>query len=358
MKAFVLLMCLILAIVDCAAQTNEDVGNIGFKRGDKIIFTDNFSKDAIGDFPAKWGSTQGGEIKKITGFEEKFLKVPGGSIINLQLGKPLPEDFTLDYDMVLPAEVGTVVPSICFGETLEKPGIILTPRKGLQLTVIRTGRKGFSDRILYGSGGGALNKIDYVAATDKKIHVGFMVNGSRIRMYVDGKKMLDLPTQFINSFRKNIYLSSPTNGWAETKTGYFYATNFMLAETGKDARSQVVKDLFENGEASTTAIQFKVNSDAILAESDLVINELVTGMKANAAVTIKIIGHTDSDGDAVKNMELSKKRANAVKMKMVSLGIAQNRITTDGEGESNPIADNATAEGKAQNRRVVFMKTN
>lgn len=338
------------------AQNNQEANS--FVRGNKLIFTDNFSKDAIGDFPARWNSTQGGEINNIDGFEEKFLKVPGGSIINLILTKPLPQDFTIDYDLVLPTDERTVVPTICFGEKLDKLDIIITPRKSLQFTLIRTDRKGYGNQLLYGnySTSPRLNRIDYVAETNKKIHIGFMVNGTRVRMFIDGVKMLDLPTQFLNSYRKYIYLASPKNGWPETKTGYFYASNFTLAETGKDARSKVVKDLFEMGKASTTAIKFKVNSDALLPESNTIINELVMAMKANATARVKIIGHTDSDGDDKNNLALSLQRATAVKAKMVSLGIASNRLTTDGMGESKPTADNSSAEGKAKNRRVEFIK--
>lgn len=355
-KCYILFIAFILCTNIGFAQNNEEANS--FVRGNKLIFTDNFTKDAIGDFPARWSSTQGGEISKVNGFDEKFLKIPGGSIINLLLTKPLPQDFTLDYDLVLPSDERTVVPTICFGEKLDKLDIIITPRKGLQFSLIRTDRPGYGNHLLYGnySTSTTLNKIDYVPAANKKIHIGFMVNGTRIRMYVDGIKMLDLPTQFLNSYRKNIYLASPKNGWIETKTSYFYASNFVLAETGKDARSKVVKDLFDNGMASTTAIQFKVNSDVILAQSNLVINEIVAAMKTNTAVKIKIIGHTDSDGDDANNLTLSKKRAAAVKAKMVSLGIATSRLITDGMGEGKPTADNSSADGKAQNRRVEFMK--
>ncbi|MDN3588951.1 OmpA family protein [Pedobacter aquatilis] len=355
-KSYILITAFLFYINIGFAQNTEEANN--FIRGNKLIFTDNFSKDAIGDFPARWSSTQGGEINNIDGFEEKFLKVPGGSIINLLLTKPLPQDFTLDYDIVLPADERTVVPTICFGAKLEKLDIIITRRNGLQFSLIRSDRKGYGNKLLYGnySTSTTLNKIDYTPEINKKIHIGFMINGTRLRLFIDGVKMLDLPTQFLNSYRKNIYLNSPTNGWQETKTSYFYVSNFTLAETGKDARSKVVKDLFEMGRASTTAIKFKVNSDALLPESNAIINELVVAMKANASAKVKIIGHTDSDGDDAKNMALSLKRANAVKAKMMSLGIESTRLTTEGLGESKPAADNSSAEGKAKNRRVEFIK--
>ena len=65
-------------------------------------------------------------------------------------------------------------------------------------------------------------------------------------------------------------------------------------------------------------------------------------------------GHTDSDGEAASNQRLSEMRANAAKAYLVSKGVAAERLTTIGYGETTPIADNATTEGKARNRRITF----
>lgn len=68
--------------------------------------------------------------------------------------------------------------------------------------------------------------------------------------------------------------------------------------------------------------------------------------------SLKIIGHTDSVGSDEKNMELSRKRAESVRTYLITHGMPENRVTAEGEGESHPIADNKTAEGRANNRRV------
>lgn len=68
--------------------------------------------------------------------------------------------------------------------------------------------------------------------------------------------------------------------------------------------------------------------------------------------SMTIIGHTDSVGSEDKNMALSQKRANAVRTYLVTHGLPENRITAEGMGESKPVADNKTAEGRANNRRV------
>lgn len=79
-------------------------------------------------------------------------------------------------------------------------------------------------------------------------------------------------------------------------------------------------------------------------------------MKETPSLKIKIVGHTDNDGVDEKNLSLSKKRAAAVKAKLITMGITANRLQTDGKGEKEPVADNETAAGKAANRRVQFIK--
>ena len=69
---------------------------------------------------------------------------------------------------------------------------------------------------------------------------------------------------------------------------------------------------------------------------------------------LTISGHTDNVGDDAANMELSKNRANAVKERLVSLGVEGSRMTALFFGETQPVASNDTAEGRQANRRVVF----
>lgn len=82
------------------------------------------------------------------------------------------------------------------------------------------------------------------------------------------------------------------------------------------------------------------------------IANLATSMKNNPETNIMIIGHTDADGTDTYNQGLSVRRADAVRAYAISQGILAARVTPVGKGESEPIADNTTASGKAQNRRV------
>jgi outer membrane protein OmpA-like peptidoglycan-associated protein len=84
---------------------------------------------------------------------------------------------------------------------------------------------------------------------------------------------------------------------------------------------------------------------------------MATVLKENADLKVKIVGHTDADGNDASNLELSKQRAAAVKAELAKeFGIDETRMETDGKGESEPIDKNDTAAGKANNRRVEFIK--
>ncbi|MCR6720328.1 MAG: OmpA family protein [Chitinophagaceae bacterium] len=124
--------------------------------------------------------------------------------------------------------------------------------------------------------------------------------------------------------------------------------------TGKpDTRHRLI----EEGRFSTTGILFDFQSAVIKPESYGVVKDIAGVLKQFPAVKIKVLGHTSSDGDDNANMELSRKRASAVKDLLVNeFGIDASRIETEGMGETQPIADNKTKEGKAANRRVEFVK--
>jgi outer membrane protein OmpA-like peptidoglycan-associated protein len=100
-------------------------------------------------------------------------------------------------------------------------------------------------------------------------------------------------------------------------------------------------------------VLFDPGKDTILAKSFPLLDQVALVMKAHPELKkIRIEGHTDSDGDDAKNLDLSKRRAASVVTALVQRGIDAGRLSSEGYGETVPIADNKTKDGKAKNRRV------
>jgi OOP family OmpA-OmpF porin len=97
---------------------------------------------------------------------------------------------------------------------------------------------------------------------------------------------------------------------------------------------------------------FDFDKSVLKAEGKAKLKELGEKIKNISLEVVIVVGHTDSVGTDAYNQKLSQRRAEAVKAYMVSLGVAKNRIYTEGKGESEPAADNKTSAGRAKNRRV------
>ncbi len=109
---------------------------------------------------------------------------------------------------------------------------------------------------------------------------------------------------------------------------------------------QAIKVTFESG------ILFATNSSTLNQASKNALTQFANSLKANPDTDVQIDGHTDSSGSDQINIPLSQQRAQSVMSFLAGQGISASRMTSQGLGSSQPIADNSTSEGKKQNRRV------
>ena len=117
-----------------------------------------------------------------------------------------------------------------------------------------------------------------------------------------------------------------------------------------------ILDEINNKGYATLHINFDTGKSRISPDSYDVVNEIVKMMKANTSLKISIEGHTDNTGNEESNIKLSKNRARSVLMSLTDENIDASRLKSEGFGQTKPIEDNTTEEGKAKNRRVELRK--
>ncbi|EJL94926.1 outer membrane protein/peptidoglycan-associated lipoprotein [Pseudomonas sp. GM102] len=99
-------------------------------------------------------------------------------------------------------------------------------------------------------------------------------------------------------------------------------------------------------------VLFAYNQSELMPQARSELDSLMAKLQSTDVASIKVIGHTDSQGSDAYNQKLSERRASSVAAYLLSQGVAPNKLTSEGRGESQPVADNDTEEGRAQNRRV------
>jgi len=139
--------------------------------------------------------------------------------------------------------------------------------------------------------------------------------------------------------------------------GYGYTLYIVEQEVMKqEITSNIMMDSLNATGHIALAITFDTGKATIKGESMPIIDQMVDLMQTNADLIVEIQGHTDNVGKPEANKKLSEDRANAVKNALVERGIAADRMSTAGYGDTKPVADNNTEEGRAQNRRVELVK--
>jgi OmpA-OmpF porin, OOP family len=190
----------------------------------------------------------------------------------------------------------------------------------------------------------------HFADKTKPVHIAVWRQKERLRVYFNEEKAWDLPKTMSKDAKYNAivwWLQGPG------QNASYFMSNLRLAVGAPDTRNKLLTE----GKWVTHGILFDVNSANIKPESYGTLKEIANVLKENADVKVKIIGHTDTDGDDKSNMDLSKRRATAVKDFLTKeFSIDETHMETDGMGESKPIDKNGTPAGKANNRRVEFIK--
>src|SRR3989304_4379324 len=179
-------------------------------------------------------------------------------------------------------------------------------------------------------------------------HIALSFNQRALKVYFDQTRVLNIP----NLEKKPTEMSISALSHGSAKGDPAMIRNIRIAEGGVELYDRLLTD----GKIVTRGIHFDVGKATIKLESMGVINEIGRVMKQHPDIKFSVEGHTESDGDEAFNLKLSEARALAVKDALVELGIDASQLETKGWGESKPLDNNSTPEGKANSRRVEFVK--
>lgn len=190
-----------------------------------------------------------------------------------------------------------------------------------------------------------------VSATSS--YKGFVPFGKVSLPMIGDLHTISLPAPVAAKYVKVFFRSNHGGPYMEAARIRVYAAEATGATGGKALAQQ----LTETGRAVVHEIHFAFNSAEILPDSETVLREIAQWLRDNPKAELIIEGHTDNVGGAEANLELSRKRADAVKRWLADkAGISEIRLTTVGYGLTRPIANNSTEEGRAQNRRVELVR--
>jgi outer membrane protein OmpA-like peptidoglycan-associated protein len=316
--------------------------NFDFVAGNRLIFEDDFSSDQDGEFPAHWSLENGqAAVNKWQG-KPTLLITDGnyGRVSPLMKTKSyLPDQFTMEFDTYLTPESYPV--KVFFSDAAGTECLVFVANAESVYCSFTDSEQNTKD--LSAKHPDGKNYDNYY---NRWHHMAMIFKNKTVKIYIDERRALVAPNT-------GAVPASVQLGGIGSSENPLPVRNFRLY-AGGDAND--LSRMFTDGKYISHGIRFDVNKATIRPEAMGELNAIAKVLTSNPALKVEIGGHTDSDGDAAANLSLSERRADAVKAQLVALGIAATRLTTKGYGATKPVADNATFEGKAANRRVEFVK--
>jgi outer membrane protein OmpA-like peptidoglycan-associated protein len=332
-------------------QPNLTAVKSDFVPGERTIFYDDFT-DMAGDEPPPHWKVRGGMTELRTGGEVRQLTLTNGAIVLTPNLKALPRNLTLEVDLTLAGLSGNGGRVSWLFMTKDRYQV-LELRVFAQISGESDDRYTSQIDVLTGDPTDNIETVGTAKPTidwHKPIQLALWIQNGRVRLYTNGARLIDVNQIDVDMSKvASVDLVQDMNNSPEGVVGL---RRVRFAESTPDF-SKVIS----SGRYVTHGIVFDTDSDRIKSDSAAVIKMIANGLQSNPGLNLLIEGHTDSSGDAAHNMDLSKRRAAAVKTVLVSqFSIDAARLTTTGLGASKPIASNDTPQGRADNRRVEFVK--
>lgn len=322
-----------------AAADNSAISvyqNYDFTPGDTIIFADDFTETQDGEFPDHWELKSGQGVVNTNNGSPAFYLTDGNYVkVGPRMKTPsyLGDQYTLEFDWTQePGAYGIMV--------------FFKADNGEASLSLREGTAEFKG---VGNHNLSANLPDSFKGNGFRTtwhHVAIAVKGTQMKVYLDQYRVLVIPDT------GTVAKSLQFGGIGNQKAPLIFS-NVRLASGGG---MNMIGQKFTAVKIVTHGINFDVDKATLRPESMGTLNQIKRILTDNPDLKFEIDGHTDNTGTPAHNMTLSQQRADVVKAQLVAMGIDAGRLSTKGFGDTKPIAPNTTAEGKANNRRVEFVR--
>ena len=321
---------------DVEAKPELKWAKYDFVPGDRVIFEDDLVGEENGEFPSRWDLHRGiVEVAEFGGENVIMFRDGAPSIIPyFKEAKEdyLPDVFTVEFDLYCSSSDFVLY---LYDRKNQKSG---SPTGYTDLEIdyynmdFGTSNSDHPDK----------NNL----AKRRWMHVAVAYTNGKLKAYMDETRLINLPRIDFDPKGITLYTYHARND------RLFYVKNVRIAEGGVKYYDRVMED----GKIVATGIRFDTGKSTLKPESMGVINEIYELMEKNPELNFSVEGHTDNVGDDASNLTLSADRAEQVMKTLIELGIAADRLSSKGLGESMPMDDNNYPEGRANNRRVEFVK--
>ncbi len=321
-------------------QTIRAYSAYDFVPGEKTVFADDFTSTQDGEFPADWEILRGqGAVNQQAG-SIAFVLTDGDFAkmrprINMAA---LGTQWTLEFDTYGITDGGKPVLFFNLDKNSDNPTLTFSDYDATYF-------------LSHGDDGVHLDArypedIAYKNYAGRWHHVAIVYKAPQMKVYLDQYRVLYVPD---TKFSPEALTLGGT-----AKPDYPIVLRNVRIAAG-DGMNYVAAKFTEN-KIVTHGINFDTDQATIRPESMGTLNQIKKIMDSDPSLKFEIDGHTDNSGAAAHNKDLSDQRAAAVKAQLTAMGIDATRLTTKGLGDTKPIEPNTTAEGKANNRRVEFVR--
>ncbi len=338
-------------------EENATYEQTDFVPGAVAFFEDNLQNEQMGEFPSKWDLIEGSTDVAIMKGKKCIHFEPGTRIEPLMTNQQsyIPDVFTLEFDFWMNDPKTEM--SNCYELEFKDAdgGDVYEIRIGESYSKLEVTCRFMSTTGDWRDSGGGktweMKKNDWN-------HFAMSFNKRALKIYINNKRVINIPN-CKSAVRMKIHQAD----WGGFHGNKNYMTNFRYAKGAMELYEQKVTDMSavekaiaETGKFVTNNILFETGKATLKPESMEEIQKVADYMKKNPSARFEVQGHTDNQGSDKINDPLSQQRAEAVVKALEGLGCDPFNMRAVGKGSHEPVADNATEDGRAKNRRVEFIK--